>query len=239
MVKKGYNSFHLCYNLFSMDNFSKVPLIKLENITVSYPERGIVLDNLFLSIYKGDRVGIMGTNGSGKTTLLYTIVGLIKPKNGEITIFGKKMEKETDFVEVRKKIGFLFQDSDDQLFSPTVEEDIAFGPLNLRLPREEVEKRVEKTLKLLGIENLKNRFSQTLSYGEKRIVAIATILSMEPEIYLLDEPTTGLDEKTTKKIEKFLIENNITFLIVSHDISFLKKICSKTYVLEEGKLTTF
>ena len=222
-----------------MDNFSKDLFIELKNITVSYPERGIVLDNLSLSIYKGDRVGIKGANGSGKTTLLYTIVGLIKPQKGKIIIFGKKMEKESDFVEVRKKIGFLFQDSDDQLFSPTVEEDIAFGPLNLRLPREEVKKRVESTVKFLGIENLKHRFSQTLSYGEKRIVAIATILSMEPEIYLLDEPTTGLDEKTTERIEKFLTESNITFLIVSHDISFLKKICNKIYILKEGKLSTF
>ncbi|MGB9677906.1 MAG: energy-coupling factor ABC transporter ATP-binding protein [Candidatus Ratteibacteria bacterium] len=211
-------------------------MIELENITVSYPEKGIVLDNLSLSLFKGDRIGIKGANGSGKTTLLYTIVGLVKPKKGRIKIFGKKMEKESDFLEVRKKIGFLFQDSDDQLFSPTVEEDIAFGPLNLRLPKDQIKERVEKTIKLLGIENLKNRFSNTLSYGEKRIVAIATILSMEPEIYLLDEPTTGLDEKTTERIEKFLIQNNLTYLIVSHEMTFLEKVCNKIFVLENGKL---
>ncbi|MGC8976737.1 MAG: energy-coupling factor ABC transporter ATP-binding protein [Candidatus Ratteibacteria bacterium] len=211
-------------------------MIELENITVSYPEKGIVLDNLSLSLFKGDRIGIKGANGSGKTTLLYTIVGLVKPKKGRIKIFGKKMEKERDFLEVRKKIGFLFQDSDDQLFSPTVEEDIAFGPLNLRLPKDQIKERVEKTIKLLGIENLKNRFSNTLSYGEKRIVAIATILSMEPEIYLLDEPTTGLDEKTTERIEKFLIQNNLTYLIVSHEMTFLEKVCNKIFVLENGKL---
>lgn len=219
-----------------MDNILKNPIIELKDITVSYPEKGVVLDNLSLIIYKGDRIGIKGANGSGKTTLLYTIVGLIKPEKGEIRIFDKKMEKESDFVEVRKRIGFLFQDSDDQLFSPTVEEDIAFGPLNLRLPREVVKEKVEKTIKLLGIEDLKNRFSQTLSYGEKRIVAIATILSMEPEIYLLDEPTTGLDEKTTEKIEKFLIENDLTYCIVSHDLSFIKKVCNKIYILEKGKI---
>ncbi|HOK56223.1 MAG TPA: ABC transporter ATP-binding protein [bacterium] len=219
-----------------MDNNFKNPLIELKNITVSYPERGKVLDNLSLSISEKDRIGIKGANGSGKTSLLYTIVGLVKIEKGEIKIFGKKMEKESDFVEVRKKIGFLFQDSDDQLFSPTVEEDIAFGPLNLRLPKEEVKERVERTIKLLGIENLKHRFSHTLSYGEKRIVAIATILSMEPEIYLLDEPTTGLDEKTSQIIEKFLIQNNLTYLMVSHDINFLERVCNKIYLLENGSL---
>ncbi|MCM8804747.1 MAG: energy-coupling factor ABC transporter ATP-binding protein [Candidatus Omnitrophica bacterium] len=222
-----------------MDNISENQIIELKDINVSYPGTGIVLNNLSLVIYKGDRIGIKGANGSGKTTLLYTIVGLIKVEKGEIKIFGKKMEKESDFVEVRKKIGFLFQDSDDQLFSPTVEEDIAFGPLNLRLSRENVEERVNKTIKLLGIEKLKHRFSHTLSYGEKRVVAIATILSMEPEIYLLDEPTTGLDEKISKKIEKFLIENDLTYCIASHDLSFIKKVCNKIYILEKGKLYPF
>ncbi|MCS7179880.1 MAG: energy-coupling factor ABC transporter ATP-binding protein [bacterium] len=223
-----------------MDNYSKnTPLIELRNITVSYPERGIILDNISFSIYKGDRIGIYGANGSGKTTLLYTMVGLIKHEKGEIKIFGEKMMSEKDFFKVRKKIGFLFQDSDDQLFSPTVEEDIAFGPLNLRLPREEIERKVENTIKLLGIENLRYRFSQTLSYGEKRIVAIATILSMEPEIYLLDEPTTGLDRKSRGKIEKFLLEKEITYCIVSHEISFLKKACQRLFLLENGKISPF
>ncbi len=219
-----------------MDNLLKNPLIELKEIKVSYPETGIVLNNLSLAVYKYDRIGIKGANGSGKTTLLYTIVGLVKPEKGEIKIFNKIMKDEKDFVEVRKKIGFLFQNSDDQLFSPTVEEDIAFGPLNLRLSREIVKGRVEETIKLLGIEKLRHRFPQTLSYGEKRIVAIATILSMKPEIYLLDEPTTGLDEKTTEKIEKFLTENNLTYCIVSHDLSFIKKVCNKIYILENGKI---
>ncbi|MFN4226710.1 MAG: energy-coupling factor ABC transporter ATP-binding protein [Candidatus Ratteibacteria bacterium] len=219
-----------------MDNLLKTPLIELKEIKVSYPETGTVLDNLSLIIYKDDRIGIKGANGSGKTTLLYTIVGLVRPEKGEIKIFGKIMKNEKDFVEVRKKIGFLFQNSDDQLFSPTVEEDIAFGPLNLRLQKEVVKKRVEETIKLLGIEKLRHRFPQNLSYGEKRIVAISTILSMKPDIYLLDEPTTGLDEKTTEKIEKFLIENDLTYCVVSHDLYFIKSVCNKIYILEKGKI---
>lgn len=213
------------------------PLIELKDIKVSYPERGTVLNKIDFSIYKGERVGIKGANGSGKTTFLYVIVGLIKPETGKIRIFGKEMKEEKDFVEARKKIGFVFQDPDDQLFSPTVEEDIAFGPLNLRIERKKVEELVEKTVKLLGIENLRKRYSHTLSYGEKRIVSIATVLSMEPEILLMDEPTTALDEETTEKIEKFLLSSkDLTYCIVSHDFSFIKRVCNKIYTLKEGKL---
>ena len=212
------------------------PIIKLENISFSYPEK-VVFDGLNFEIYKGDRIGIKGANGSGKTTLLYIIVGLLRPQKGKVIIFGKNMEKESDFYEVRKKIGFLFQDSDDQLFSPTVEEDIAFGPLNLRIERQKVKAMVEKTIKELRIENLRKRITGTLSYGEKRIVAIATIFSTEPEILLLDEPTTGLDEETEEKIKKILIsKKDITLCIVSHEINFIKDICTKLYLLEKGKL---
>jgi cobalt/nickel transport system ATP-binding protein len=212
-------------------------IIKLENISFSYPERGVIFEDLNFEIYKGDRIGIKGANGSGKTTLLYIIVGLLKPQKGNVIIFGKNMEKESDFYEVRKKIGFLFQDSDDQLFSPTVEEDIAFGPLNLRIERKKVEEIVERTIRELGIENLRKRITGTLSYGEKRIVAIATIFSMEPEILLLDEPTTGLDEDTEKRIKEILIsKKDITLCIVSHEINFMKDICNKIYLLEKGKL---
>jgi len=213
------------------------PIIKLENVSFSYPERGIIFEDLNFEIYKGDRIGIKGANGSGKTTLLYIIVGLLKPQKGKVIIFGKNMEKEDDFYEVRKKIGFLFQDSDDQLFSPTVEEDIAFGPLNLKIERRKVREIVDKTIKELGIENLRKRITGTLSYGEKRIVAIATIFSMEPEILLLDEPTSGLDEDTEEKIKKILIsKKDITLCIVSHEINFIRDVCNKIYLLENGKL---
>lgn len=214
------------------------PLIELIDIKFSYPERGVVLDKVNFSLYKGERIGIKGANGSGKTTLLYLMVGLIKPEKGKIKIFGKEMKKEDDFVEVRKKIGFLFQDPDDQLFSPTVEEDIAFGPLNLRIEKKKIEEIVEKIIKTFGIENLRKRFSHTLSYGEKRLVSIATVLSMEPEILLMDEPTTALDEETTKKIEDFLLSSkNLSYCIVSHDFSFIKNVCNKIYILKDGKLT--
>lgn len=213
------------------------PVIELHNITLSYPGRGKVLDELNFKLNKGERVGIKGANGSGKTTLLHLIMGLIKPDSGKVRIFGKVREKEEDFKEVRRRIGLLFQDSDDQLFSPTVEEDIAFGPLNLRKSREEVEKIVNDTLRLLGIEGLKKRFSHTLSYGEKKLVAIGTVIAMNPEILLLDEPTTALDEETTRRIEDFLSSrNDLTWCVVSHDFSFIYDIAERIYILKNGKL---
>ncbi|MCK4326129.1 ABC transporter ATP-binding protein [bacterium] len=213
------------------------PVIELKNITISYPGRGKVLDNLNFRLDRGQKVGVKGANGSGKTTLLKIIMGLIKPDSGKVEVFGKGREKDKDFEEVRRKIGFLFQDPDDQLFSPTVEEDIAFGPLNLRRPREEVNRIVEETLDVLGIGSLRKRFSHTLSYGEKRLIAIATVLAMGPEILLFDEPTTALDEDTTERIVSFLrSQEHITYLIVSHDLSFLSSVAEKVNILKEGKL---
>lgn len=199
-----------------------VPIIELTGISIAFPGRGEVLSNLDFALYPGEKVGIKGTNGSGKTTLLQVMMGLIKPDAGVIKIFGRERKEEKDFREVRRNIGLLFQDSDDQLFSPTVEEDIAFGPLNLKKSREEVRKIVEETCSLLCIENLRDRFSHTLSHGEKRLVALATILAMEPRVLLLDEPTTALDEQTTVRIVDLLVsQKQLTYCVVSHDMDFL------------------
>ncbi|NOZ63647.1 MAG: ABC transporter ATP-binding protein [Caldiserica bacterium] len=214
-----------------------IPVIELAGISIAFPGRGKVLSDLDFSLYAGEKVGIKGTNGSGKTTLLHVMMGLIKPDAGVIKIFGRERKEEKDFREVRRHIGLLFQDSDDQLFSPTVEEDIAFGPLNLRKSREEVRRIVEEMCTLLGIENLRDRFSHTLSHGEKRLVALATILAMEPRVLLLDEPTTALDEKTTRRIEELLVsQKQLTYCIVSHDMNFLGKVSEKLYILEKGRL---
>ncbi len=214
-----------------------MPLIELVGISIAFPGRGEVLSNLDFNLYPGEKVGIKGTNGSGKTTLLHVMMGLIKPDAGVIKIFGRERREEKDFREVRRSIGLLFQDSDDQLFSPTVEEDIAFGPLNLRKSREEVQRIVEEMCSLLCIENLRDRFSHTLSHGEKRLVALATILAMEPRVLLLDEPTTALDQETTGRIVALLAsQKQLTYCIVSHDMDFLGKVSEKLYILENGRL---
>ncbi len=209
--------------------------INITDLYFSYNDRA-VFKGLNFVLKRGERIGLVGPNGAGKTTLLYIIMGFLKPSSGEVKIFGKLRKKEKDFLEVRRKIGLLFQDSDSQLFCPTVKEDIAFGPLNLGKSREEVKNILESIAKLFNIEHLLDRPIYKLSGGEKRLVALAGVFAMDPLCYLLDEPSTGLDQKTTETLVKFLREKVQTYLIVSHDIDFLKKTVDKFFTLEDGKL---
>lgn len=213
----------------------KVPLIRLKDISFSYGDLKI-LNAIDLEIYEGDRIGLIGPNGSGKTTLLQIIMGLLKPKVGTVEIFGKIRAKEKDFIEVRQKIGFLFQDSDNQLFCPTVKEDIAFGPLNLGKTKEEAIQIVRETCRILGLEGFEDRVTYRLSGGEKRLVALATVIAMNPVCYLLDEPSAGLDENTIERIISYLKSNAKTYVVVSHDRDFLTKVAEKVFLLSDGKI---
>lgn len=213
----------------------KEPLISLKNIFFNYDSR-VVLKDLNFDVYEGDRIGLIGPNGSGKTTLLHIIMGLLKPQSGVVEIFGKIRKKERDFIEVRQKIGFLFQDSDNQLFCPTVKEDIAFGPLNLGKSKEEAMNIVKDTLEILGLTGFENRVTYKLSGGEKRLVALATVIAMNPVCYLLDEPNAGLDENTSEKVLNYLKRNANTYIVVSHDRDFIEAVAEKIYFLKDGKL---
>lgn len=197
-------------------------MITIENLCYGYSKDKKIFDGLNFSFHKGQRIGLVGPNGAGKTTLFYLIMGLLKPSSGRITIFDKERKDEKDFIEVRQRIGLLFQDSDDQLFCPTVEEDIAFGPLNLGKSHDETKSIVHETCQRLGLEGLENKITHRLSGGEKRLVALATVVAMHPEAYLLDEPTAGLDEITTKRLLRHLKEYADTYIIISHDHEFLK-----------------
>lgn len=169
-------------------------IIHLEDIRFSYPGSTTkVLDGLNLEIDSGDRIGLMAPNGSGKTTLLHTIMGLCRPESGTIRIFDTPMNREADFSSIRTRVGLLFQDSDDQLFCPTVMEDVAFGPLNMGLGRKAAVAKAEDVLESLGIKDFRDRVTHRLSGGQKRLVALAAVLAMSPEVLLLDEPTSGLD----------------------------------------------
>lgn len=212
-------------------------IVELEKISVFYDGRGYVLKELSLCVLKGEKIGIKGANGTGKTTLLFAIEGFLRIKEGRIKLFGKEMKSEEDFKQARKKIGFLFQNSDDQLFSPTVEDDIAFGPLNLGWDRKKVDEKVNQVIEYFGISHLRKRFSHTLSYGEKKIVSIASIVVMEPELFLFDEPTSALDEHTSEKIKEFILSQNKTFIIVSHQKELIEKVCDKIYLLSDGNLS--
>jgi cobalt/nickel transport system ATP-binding protein len=212
-------------------------ILELNDITFGYPSRQAVLNELELTFFKGQRIGLTGGNGSGKTTLFHIIMGLLKPNTGEIGAFGKSRETEADFREVREKIGLLFQDSDDQLFCPTVAEDIAFGPLNLGKTQTEAREIVKKTLKTFGLLGFEDRVSYKLSSGEKRLVSLATVIAMNPEVLLLDEPTTGLDTNTTERIVGFLNSHTeLSYIIISHDHDFLERTTQCIYKMDGGKI---
>lgn len=213
-------------------------LIRLKDISFGYPGMPLILDQLNFELRQGDRIGLLGHNGSGKTTFFHLIMGLLKPIAGTIEIFGKVLTKEKDFQEIRTRIGLLFQDSEDQLFSPTVIEDVAFGPLNLGKSKTDALNIAKQTLEYLGLNGFEDRLTYKLSGGEKRLVSLATILSMNPDVLLLDEPTTGLDDKTKQKIITILSELPQSYIVISHEMEFLESVTHAIYTMENGKINT-
>lgn len=210
------------------------PLIELHDVDFSYARQPPVLSGCNFRIEPGRRVALLGANGSGKTTLLHLIVGLLKPASGRIEAFGQPRRREADFHEVRRRVGLLFQDTDDQLFCPTVAEDVAFGPLNLGKPRNEVRQIVAATLDSLGLAGYEHRVTYRLSGGERRLVALATVLAMEPDVLLLDEPTAGLDDQATQRLEEILLELPQAMVVVSHHGEFRRRITTDAVRLVDG-----
>lgn len=221
-------------NTYSMSNTNI--LINLQKISFIFPDGKKVLEDLDLCVHKGERLGLVGPNGSGKTTLFRLIMGLLKPTSGRLTIFGRDVIYKKDFTPVRQRVGLLFQDADDQLFSPTVLDDVAFGPLNQGKSPEEAKEISREILSSLGLENFENRVTYKLSGGEKKLVSLATVLSMRPEVLLLDEPTTGLDIETTKKIIRVLESIDVASIIISHDMDFIQRTTGTIYGMVKGKI---
>jgi cobalt/nickel transport system ATP-binding protein len=216
---------------------SDIPFLALTDLSFNYPGREPVIKNLQLRFFQGDRIGLVAPNGSGKTTLFHLIMGLLKPTSGSIEFMGRQVVSDEDFTVVRQKIGLLFQDADDQLFSPTVIEDVAFGPLNLGYSPEEAREISLKTLEFLGLSDFADRVTFKLSGGEKKLVSLATVLAMKPEILLLDEPTAGLDKKTKARLMKILNSLDLSYIIISHEFDFLKETTHHIYTMEDGKIT--
>ena len=214
------------------------PLIELRGVHFAYDPARVVLDNLDLAIAPGERLGMTGSNGSGKTTLLHLIVGLVRPTAGEVICFGAPRRTEAEFVDVRRRAGLLFQDSDDQLFCPTVGEDVAFGPLNLGVTRSDAERRTRAALDAVGLHGYEDRITYKLSGGEQRLVALATVLAMEPDVLLLDEPLTGLDEEHETRVISILDSLPQAMLIVSHDRQFLDRIATRHATLSRGQISS-
>ena len=208
-------------------------MIEFRHVDFSYEKDRPVLRDLSFCIEKGESVGLIGANGAGKSTVMKLLLGLLAPSSGEILVDGIRVEKKT-LPEIRRKLGFVLQNSDNQMFMPTVYEDMIFAPLNYGLSREEAEKRVDAVLRKLGLEELKHRHNHRISGGEKRMAAIATILAMEPEAVLMDEPSSALDPYNRRLVINTVRELPQTKLITSHDLDMILDTCGRVILLSGG-----
>lgn len=209
--------------------------IILEDVYYTYPDGKKALNGISFEIHHGESVAIVGANGAGKSTLLLSLVGILFPYSGNIVISDVPVTKETLSL-VRQKVGFTFQNADDQLFNATVYDDVAFGPRNYKLPESEVERRVLLALETVGVSHLKDRPPYKLSGGEKRSVSIAAVLSMEPDILLMDEPSSALDPKSRRRLINLLNNFKHTRIITTHDLDMVLDVCDRTIVLGNGRI---
>lgn len=236
--------------LFDIDKFSQGIEVNVNNIIFdlkdiyySYLSRFPALCGISMQIKKGEKISIIGANGTGKSTLLQMLDGLILPDNGRILAFGNELSEtalneDTFSLDFRKRVGFVFQNPEVQLFCPSVREDILFGPLQLGFPKDEIEKRMDTITCDLDIKSLLDRAPHQLSIGEKRKVALASVLAIEPEVIILDEPTAGLDPLTSRHIIDIILQRNHegkTIIISTHDLHIIEEISDSVYVLDKNK----
>lgn len=211
------------------------PLLEFKNVSFSYPGKNEALKNVSFKLDSGEKIALLGLNGAGKSTLMLHTNGLLQPSEGEVIVEGIST-KSKSLGEIRRIVGLVFQNPDDQLFMPTVKDDVAFGPRNMGLQEKEVKERVEEALKLTNTEELADRFPYDLSGGQKKSVSIATVLSMQPKLLVMDEPTSGLDYEATNNLVGVLNSLPHALLISSHDVEFLKKVCKKAIVIHGGEI---
>ncbi|MGB7538977.1 MAG: ABC transporter ATP-binding protein [Anaerolineales bacterium] len=209
--------------------------IDVEHLHFRYPNGPAVLDDITFHIEAGERIGLVGPNGAGKSTLMLHLNGILRAESGEIRLCGMKLEDAT-LRAVRRAVGLVFQNPDDQLFSPTVFDDVAFGPIYQGCSTEETRDRVRKALAAVHMEAYTHRVSHHLSVGEKKRIAIATVLSMDPEILILDEPTAGLDPQARRHFIHLLAELKQTMLVATHDLALVREICTRTLILDTGRV---
>lgn len=214
-----------------------IPIIQTKDLVHTYNRGVTALNNVNFSVEKGERVVILGTNGAGKSTLFKHLNGILKPTRGEVLINGERISKK-NILDVRRTVGLVFQNPDDQIFAPTVAQDIAFGPMNLGLTPDEVEERVVESLRLVGLEGFGDRTPHRLSGGEKKRVAIAGILAMKPEVLVLDEPTAGLDPKTSTDILHLISRMNhrlgMTIIMSTHNVDVVPAFAQRVCVMHNG-----
>lgn len=211
------------------------PVIAISELSFTYPDGRQALNQVSLSIRPGEKVALVGPNGAGKSTLMLHLIGILGNASSPVRIAGLPLAKE-QLPIIRGKVGLVFQNPDDQLFSPTVFEDVAFGPLHLGLPEAEVRERACLALEQVGMADAADRLSHHLSIGQKKRVAIATVLSMDPEILVLDEPTAGLDPRGRRRLMNLLAELPRTMLVSTHDMALVAELFARTVVMDEGRI---
>ena len=210
-----------------------LPVLDVRGVAYAYPGGHQALFGVDLHVHPGERVALLGPNGAGKTTLVLHLNGILTPGRGSVTVSGLPVAGDT-LLEVRRRVGIVFQDPDDQLFMPTVRDDVAFGPANLGLRGPELEARVVEALTAVGVEDLAGRAPHHLSFGQRRRVAIATVLAMRPEVLVLDEPSSNLDPTSRRELSDILRSLDVTVLMVTHDLPYAVELCERSVVLSEG-----
>ena len=210
-----------------------VPVLDLRGVAYAYPGGQQALFGVDLHVHRGERVALLGPNGAGKTTLVLHLNGILTPGAGTVTVSGLPVADDA-LLEIRRRVGIVFQDPDDQLFMPTVRDDVAFGPANLGLRGAELDARVAEALDLVGVGDLADRAPHHLSFGQRRRVAIATVLAMRPEILVLDEPSSNLDPASRRELAAILRSLDVTVLMVTHDLPYAVELCERSVVLSEG-----
>lgn len=209
-------------------------ILSVNDLHFSYPDGHAALHGVSLKLCSGDKVALVGPNGAGKSTLMLHLNGILGGK-GEVEIAGMRLTKE-NLPSIRAMVGLVFQNPDDQLFSPTVFEDVAFGPLHMGLPEAEVRTRVDFALEAVRMTNYRDRLSHHLSVGEKKRIAIATVLSMNPSLLVLDEPSAGLDPRARRTLINLLRDLPITMLVSTHDMKLVQELFPRTIVMDEGRV---
>ena len=211
--------------------------IDVTNLRYSYPDGHQALNGVNLKIKRGERVALLGPNGAGKTTLVMHLNGILEATEGEVKISGEMVDSKNKgtLKVIRQRVGIVFQDPDDQLFMPTVFEDVAFGPTNMGLDKATIEERSIQALQMVDMLEFKERAPHHLSFGQRRRVAVATVLAMEPEILILDEPSSNLDPASRRELSEILLSLNVTILMVTHDLPYAYEICERSLILNSGK----
>ncbi len=208
-------------------------LFELKGVSFQYLHRPLLFSSLDFQVARGEKIALLGSNGAGKTTLLHLMMGLLKPLSGDIYAFGRHRREEKDFIEVRGKAGLLFQDPDDMLFCPTVIEDVAFGPLNQGLSKNEAVTLSQQVLADLGMAGYAQRITHQLSGGEKRMITLAAVLAMRPEVLLLDEPTNGLDVRAKERLLGVLKKLQQAMVLISHEEQVVNALAGRHYRLSD------